>query len=160
MFQFGYSTLQFASPQIVNALISFVSSDEPNWKGYFYTALICAVTLINTLLNSQTFYWEYAVGLRVKTALISAIYRKSVKLSSTGKSPIRSFLSLQIIFTPNKKILPKNTGRSEMTVGETTNLMSIDTQKFMDLMLYGNMIWASPLQIGKIFFTTIYYKKD
>ena len=44
---------------------------------------------------------------------------------------------------------PKITGRSEMTVGETTNLMSIDTQKFMDLMLYGNMIWASPLQIGK-----------
>ena len=35
-----------------------------------------------------------------------------------------------------------------MTVGETTNLMSIDTQKFMDLMLYLNMIWASPLQIG------------
>ena len=47
-----------------------------------------------------------------------------------------------------------------MTVGETTNLMSIDTQKFMDLMLYGNMIWASPLQIGKIFFATTYYKKD
>ena len=114
VFQFGYSTLQFASPQIVNALISFVSSDEPNWKGYFYTALICAVTLINTLLNSQTFYWEYAVGLRVKTALISAIYRKSVKLSSTGKSPIRLFLSLLIIenssiyfFTPNKKNSPQ-----------------------------------------------------
>ena len=35
-----------------------------------------------------------------------------------------------------------------MTVGETTNLMSIDTQKFMDLMLYLNMIWASPLQIA------------
>ena len=39
-------------------------------------------------------------------------------------------------------------GRSQMTVGETTNLMSIDTQKFMDLMLYLNMIWASPLQIA------------
>ena len=35
-----------------------------------------------------------------------------------------------------------------MTVGETTNLMSIDTQKFMDLMLYVNMVWASPLQIA------------
>ena len=33
-------------------------------------------------------------------------------------------------------------------VGETTNLMSIDTQKFMDLTLYLNMIWASPLQIA------------
>ena len=32
-------------------------------------------------------------------------------------------------------------------VGETTNLMSIDTQKFMDLVLYLNMIWSSPLQI-------------
>ena len=29
-----------------------------------------------------------------------------------------------------------------MTVGETTNLMSIDTQKFMDLVLYLNMIWS------------------
>ena len=33
-------------------------------------------------------------------------------------------------------------GRREMTVGETTNLMSIDTQKFMDLVLYLNMIWS------------------
>lgn len=33
-------------------------------------------------------------------------------------------------------------------MGETTNLMSIDTQKFMDLTLYLNMIWASPLQIA------------
>ena len=33
-------------------------------------------------------------------------------------------------------------------VGETTNLMSIDTQKFMDLTLYLNMLWASPLQIA------------
>ena len=114
--------MQFASPQIVNLLIDFVQSDEPQWKGYLYTVLICLVTLFNTILNSQCFYQEYLVGLRVKTALISAIYRKSVKLSATG--------------------------RSQMTVGETTNLMSIDTQKFMDLMLYLNMIWASPLQIA------------
>ena len=35
----------------------------------------------------------------------------------------------------------------ELSVGETTNLMSIDTQKFMDLVLYLNMVWSSPLQI-------------
>ena len=122
IYQFLYSTLQFASPQIVNLLIAFVQNDEPAWRGYFYTVLICLVTLMCTLFNSQCFYQEYLVGLRVKTALISSIYRKSVKLSASG--------------------------RSEMTVGETTNLMSIDTQKFMDLMLYLNMIWASPLQIA------------
>jgi hypothetical protein len=37
-------------------------------------------------------------------------------------------------------------------VGETTNLMSIDTQKFMDLMLYLNMAWASPVQIALAMF--------
>jgi hypothetical protein len=30
--------------------------------------------------------------------------------------------------------------------------MSIDTQKFMDLMLYLNMAWASPLQIALAMF--------
>ncbi len=34
------------------------------------------------------------------------------------------------------------------TVGETTNLMQIDSQKFMDLCLYLNLIWSCPLQIG------------
>lgn len=31
------SVLQFANPQIVNLLIDFVSSEDPDWKGYFYT---------------------------------------------------------------------------------------------------------------------------
>jgi hypothetical protein len=30
--------------------------------------------------------------------------------------------------------------------------MSIDTQKFMDLMLYLNIAWASPLQIALVSF--------
>jgi len=59
--------------------------------------------------------------LRVRTALISAIYRKSLRLSNTAKK--------------------------EMTVGETTNLMQIDTQRFMDLCLWLNLAWACPLQI-------------
>ena len=62
------------------------------------------------------------MGLRVRSALISAIYRKSLKLS--------------------------NAARREMTVGETTNLMQIDTQKFMDLALYLNFVITSPLQIA------------
>ena len=97
LFQLGYSVLQFASPQIVNLLINFVQSDEPQWKGYFYTVLICLVTLVNTILNSQTFYQEYQVGLRVKTALISAIYRKSVRLSNTGRSLLRSKSLIDLI---------------------------------------------------------------
>ena len=71
--------------QIVNLLINFVQSDDPDWKGYLYMGLIVGVTLINTLINSQTFYIQYIVGLRIKTALISAIYRKSLRLSNVGR---------------------------------------------------------------------------
>lgn len=47
------SVAQFANPQIVNLLIDFVSSDEPDWKGYLYTAAIVAVTFLITILNAQ-----------------------------------------------------------------------------------------------------------
>ena len=56
-----------------------------DWKGYLYMGLIVAVTLLNTLINSQTFYIQYLVGLRIKTALISGIYRKSLRLSNVGR---------------------------------------------------------------------------
>jgi len=79
------SVLQFANPQIVNLLIDFVSSDDPNWKGYLYTGLIVAVTFVCTILNSQAFYREYLVGLRIRTSLISAIYRKSLRLSNFAR---------------------------------------------------------------------------
>ena len=35
-----------------------------------------------------------------------------------------------------------------VAVGETTNLMAIDTQKFMDLTPFLNQLWVSPLQVG------------
>ena len=35
-----------------------------------------------------------------------------------------------------------------LIVGETTNLMAIDSQKFMDMVLLINIIWSSPLQIA------------
>lgn len=85
LLQLAYSTSQFINPQIVNALISFVQSDEPVWKGYFYTVLIFAVSFVNTLLNAQCYHIEYKIGLRMKTALISSIYRKSLRLSNTGR---------------------------------------------------------------------------
>ena len=79
------SVLRFANPQIVNLLIDFVSSSDAQWKGYLYTALIVLVTFTVTILNVQAFYREYLVGLRIRTGLISAIYRKSLRLSNSAR---------------------------------------------------------------------------
>ncbi len=32
-------------------------------------------------------------------------------------------------------------------MGEIVNLMSVDAQRFMDLITYINMIWSAPLQV-------------
>lgn len=37
--------------------------------------------------------------------------------------------------------------RRTSTVGEIVNLMSVDAQRFMDLITYINMIWSAPLQV-------------
>lgn len=37
--------------------------------------------------------------------------------------------------------------RRASTVGEIVNLMSVDAQRFMDLITYINMIWSAPLQV-------------
>ena len=40
-----------------------------------------------------------------------------------------------------------SSSRRESTVGEIVNLMSVDAQRFMDIMTYLNMVWSGPLQI-------------
>ena len=40
-----------------------------------------------------------------------------------------------------------NSARRQSTVGEIVNLMSVDAQRFMDLMTYLHLIWSAPLQI-------------
>jgi ATP-binding cassette, subfamily C (CFTR/MRP), member 1 len=38
--------------------------------------------------------------------------------------------------------------RKQATVGEMVNLMQVNTQSFVDLTIYLNMLWSGPLQIS------------
>lgn len=122
--------LIFASPEILKLTIAFVENKfsddgeekEPLWKGVMYAVLLFLVAAIQTFILSQYNERMLVVGLRVRTALIDAIYRKALVVS--------------------------NATRKESTVGEIVNLMAVDAQRFMDLTLYINMIWSAPLQIG------------
>lgn len=40
-----------------------------------------------------------------------------------------------------------NSAKRSSTVGEIVNLMSVDAQRFMDLVTFLNMLWSAPLQI-------------
>lgn len=47
-----------------------------------------------------------------------------------------------------KSLVLSNSARKTTTTGEVINLMSNDAQKFMELMVFVNMIWSAPLQIA------------
>ncbi|XP_065155853.1 multidrug resistance-associated protein 1 isoform X1 [Atheta coriaria] len=113
--------LTFASPQILRLLIDFVENKEEDWKGYFYAVLLFVVAVIQTIVLAQYFNRMFLVGMRIRTSLVSAIYRKALIMS--------------------------NAARKESTVGEIVNLMSVDAQKFIELTAYICMIWSAPLQI-------------
>ncbi|XP_018568578.1 multidrug resistance-associated protein 1 isoform X9 [Anoplophora glabripennis] len=113
--------LTFVSPQILGYIITYVRKGQYEWRGYFFTALLFITATIQTLLLAQYFNRMFIVGMRIRTALISTIYRKSLKIS--------------------------NSARKETTVGEIVNLMSVDAQKFIELTAFLNMIWSAPLQI-------------
>lgn len=114
--------LMFISPQILRMLIGFVEGDEPSWRGYLYAGLLLATAIVQTLLLAHYFTRMYLVGMRIRSALTSAIYKKSLRMS--------------------------NGARKESTVGEIVNLMSVDAHRFLELTAYLNMIWSAPLQIA------------
>nr|CAD7198501.1 unnamed protein product [Timema douglasi] len=114
--------LAFVCPQLLSLLIQFVEGNGEVWKGYFYAVLMFTGASLDTLVLTQHFHRMYIVGLRIRTALISAIYRKALRMS--------------------------NNARKESTVGEIVNLMSVDAQRFVEITLFICLLWSAPLQIG------------
>lgn len=102
-------------------LISFTGSDEPVWKGIFYAFTMFAVATLMTLISSTQADRFFVVGMRAKTILTAAIYRKSLRIS--------------------------NSARRNKTTGEIVNLMSSDAQKFQELVMFVNMLWTAPISI-------------
>uniref|UniRef100_A0AAQ4P7R6 Multidrug resistance-associated protein 1 n=1 Tax=Gasterosteus aculeatus aculeatus TaxID=481459 RepID=A0AAQ4P7R6_GASAC len=114
--------LMFVGPEILRLLIRFVNnSSAPSWHGYFYTALLFICTCVQSLILQKYFHVCFVSGMRLRTAIIGAVYRKALVISSEA--------------------------RRTSTVGEIVNLMSVDAQRFMDLITYINMIWSAPLQV-------------
>ncbi|KRZ13592.1 Multidrug resistance-associated protein 1, partial [Trichinella zimbabwensis] len=122
LLKFAADTIQFASPQILSLLIKFVeNTNEPVWKGYFYSVLMFASALIFTVLTQYHFHMVYQLAIKVRSTLVSALFKKSLRLS--------------------------NAARRQSTIGEVVNLMSVDVQRFTDVVLYISMIGSAPYQI-------------
>lgn len=121
-----YDLLSFSQPQLLHLLLLFVGSygtDHPlPATAGFGVAIIMFITAnIATAFLHQYFDRCFQTTMRVKTGLITLIYRKSLKLSQGERS-----------------------GR---TSGDIVNLQSVDAVRIGDIAQYGHIAWSGPFQI-------------
>lgn len=121
-FKFVASFMTFVNPLILDQLITFMSSDQPNWIGLLYAFGMFGSACLESILNNQYEYLIFVLSMRVRSALTLTIYKKALVLSSSG--------------------------RKDFTTGQIVNLMSVDIQKVMEYVQMMNLVWASILQIA------------
>lgn len=119
-----HDCLQFVGPQVLNGLIVFLRKDESTENtsvGLYLTAAVTVAQLCMSLCLRHYFFMCYRVGIKVRTAVLMAIYKKAIRIDSSyyKKHPI----------------------------GQVTNLMSVDVQRLQDVISFLHAVWYSFLQI-------------
>lgn len=120
LLQIFLNVLTFSTPLILNELILYTTRKPdgtygPLWQGLVFTFALFLSTFLSSIFNGQFFWNTFVVGFRIRSALISAIYRKSLRISSAAKK--------------------------DTTVGEIVNLMAVDAQGFFELVSYLHVLW-------------------
>ncbi|KAK9370171.1 P-loop containing nucleoside triphosphate hydrolase protein [Lipomyces kononenkoae] len=126
LFKVGNDVLAFSQPRLLRRLIIFINSyttDEPEpFTGGMVIAFgMFFVSIGQTACQHQHFQRAMTVGMQVKSALTSSIYRKAVVLSGEAKS--------------------------QKSTGDIVNLMSVDAQRLQDITQNGQVLWSGPFQI-------------
>ncbi|KAF9975165.1 Multidrug resistance-associated protein 1 [Actinomortierella ambigua] len=105
------STMSFVAPQLLDRLLSFIESyktevPEPISLGLILAFGMFFSTMLTSMFENQFQILIANVGIEVRTALVSMIYRKSLKLSPDA--------------------------RQQSTAGEISNHMSVDSERFWE----------------------------
>lgn len=112
----------FVGPLVLNKLINFLNDpDEPISQGLLLVLVLFLSQLTMSICLRQYFFWCYRVGMRLRSAVVTSVYAKSLVIS--------------------------NSSLSKRNTGEITNLMSVDSTRLQDLTPYLHAIWYSAFQI-------------
>uniref|UniRef100_A0A2N9IZZ9 ABC-type xenobiotic transporter n=1 Tax=Fagus sylvatica TaxID=28930 RepID=A0A2N9IZZ9_FAGSY len=114
----------YVGPYLINDFVHFLTekSTESLVSGYLLALAFLGAKMVETIAQRQWIFGARQLGLRLRAALISRIYKKGLVLSSQS--------------------------RQSHSSGEIINYMSVDIQRITDLIWYLNIIWMLPVQIS------------
>ncbi|CAE6929912.1 ABCC1 [Symbiodinium natans] len=152
--KFLNDVLHFVGPFLLNKIINFVKgtgeeAGEEQWVGYMYAIGMVLSSAFQAFLMAHYFQGGYQTGMRLRTALILMSYSKALRVlpwpvppPPEESAPAEPETRRCCKKTPKKKPSLPTGG-----MGQMTNIISADTDKFTFLMPYFNLIWSCPLQI-------------
>lgn len=113
----------FVGPMLLNWLVTYMEDPtEPSWHGYVYAAGLFLSTFLGAMCSTHFNYLIQIVGLKIRAAIITSIYRKSVLVSSVSLSTF--------------------------SVGEIINFMSTDVDRIVNFCPSFHNFWSLPFQIA------------
>ncbi|CAL5029968.1 unnamed protein product [Urochloa decumbens] len=120
-FKIGNDASQFVGPLILNLLLESMQNGDPSWSGYIYAFSIFAGVSLGVLAEAQYFQNVMRVGFRLRSTLIAAVFRKSLRLT--------------------------NDSRRKFASGRITNLISTDAESLQQVCQQLHSLWSAPFRI-------------
>ncbi|XP_058197322.1 ABC transporter C family member 2-like isoform X5 [Rhododendron vialii] len=121
IFKIGNDLSQFVGPVLLNHLLKSMEQGDPAWIGYIYAFLIFVGVSLGVLCESQYFQNVMRVGFRLRSTLVAAVFRKSLRLTHESRKKFPS--------------------------GKITNLMTTDANALQQICQQLHGLWSAPFRI-------------
>ncbi|RZB40188.1 ABC tran and/or MMR HSR1 domain containing protein, partial [Asbolus verrucosus] len=128
--------IKMAHPLLIGRLMAYYDpkqTEVTKEMAYLYACGIIGISLLNVLIMHSYFFALQHLGMRVRVACCSLIYRKALRLSKSAMV--------------------------ETTVGQMVNLMSNDVNRFDFLVLHLHHLFVAPIEaivIIYLLYTTVH----
>ncbi|KAM3326369.1 ABC transporter C family member 8 [Capsicum chacoense] len=110
------------SPLMLYALVAYSSSETRTFvEGVLLMGCLVVDKLVDSLSSRHFYFYSRRVGMRIRSALMVAVYQKQLKLSSLG--------------------------RRRHSTGEIVNYIAVDAYRMGESLMWFHTGWSSGLQI-------------
>ncbi|CAI9269853.1 unnamed protein product [Lactuca saligna] len=121
LFKVGNDLSQFVGPVILNYLLQSLQRGDPSWIGYIYAFSIFVGVSLGVLCEAQYFQNVARTGFRIRSILVAAVFRKSLRLTHEA--------------------------RKDFPSGKITNMITTDANALQQVCNQLHGLWSAPFRI-------------